>query len=187
MWLLSLFLFFFFSNQWGERAQSASSLQNRRGNRERYRKRKTLITQRSLKRNETDREKNPNGSPSFCRLSYLLSLCLHLHCVLNKVLRDPWQVGRRGAEFQSGPSEFRHTDGGQRWWGSLNWNFISAAHSGCTNTDEAKEEIINRVIAMWERWTLSRFRQKTMGETEQWHVKVEVWRIPERDVTLWQC
>lgn len=143
-----LFLFFFFKSMRGASSISELTAEQEGKQRKIQKKKDTDHTERSLKQKETDREKNPNGSPSFCRLSYLLSLCLHLHSVLNKVLRDPWQVGRRGAEFQSGPSEFRHMDGGQRWWGSLNWNFISAAHSGCTNTDEAKEEIINRVIAM---------------------------------------
>lgn len=113
--------------------QSASSLQERKGNGERYRmlfrKRENVRgrehlqtagyadhTERSLKQKETDREKNiknPNSSPSlFFRPSYRLSFCLHLHSALNKVLGDTWPVARRGAEFQSGPSEFRHPDGG---------------------------------------------------------------------------
>lgn len=96
-----------------------------------------------IKAKREKNRRNPSASPSsFWSLSYRPSLCLHLHSALNKVLRDTWQVARRGAEFQSGPSEFRRTDGGQRWRGSLKRNFIPAAHSVHANAEEAKEQII---------------------------------------------
>lgn len=93
MWLLSLLIFFFSSNQWGELAQSASSLQDRRGNGERYRmlfrKRENIRgrerleiagyadrTERSLKQKEMGRKRKEQAEPerfSFFILSALLS------------------------------------------------------------------------------------------------------------------
>lgn len=74
-------------------------------------------TERSLKLKEIDRKRKEQTEPerfSFFILPALiaLSLCLHLHSALNKVLRDTRQVARRGAEFQSGPSELTRMDGG---------------------------------------------------------------------------
>lgn len=91
-------------------------------------------TERSLKPKEIDSKRKEQTEPerfSFFILPALiaLSLCLHLHSALNKVLRDTRQVARRGAEFQSGPSELTRMDGGERWRRSLNRNFISAARS----------------------------------------------------------
>lgn len=91
-------------------------------------------TERSLKPKEINRKRKEQSEPerfSFFILPALiaLSLCLHLHSALNKVLRDTRQVARRGAEFQSGPSELPRMDGGERWRRSLKRNFISAARS----------------------------------------------------------